>query len=660
MASRIPGIAAPGQQIGSVRTRTTPQPFQRINAPVEAFGIGQAKTLEAISKGLDGVQEWAAGIDQDNADALLLKVQGQMKTERQARENGWSAPATDQNGVPNQYHATGELASRDWAKQSSEDFEKIGAGVRESDEYKKLSIANQRAIDKWIQDEEVAHRGRIMEHHAGQSKANYKARVQANTEILHDSVVSNAQRPVDAQRDLTGIAGVTIAENGKEGRAANDTIVFDQVRGRITPAVEAAVTSILGDVNDPHAAQKAKDFLAMNGTIKVQGQEFSIDPAVRDKLEGQIEATKVGAQARTIGDELFSKHGQDNEAAYQALLKKNLPEPVITAAQAHYQKRAGDNKAQVAHERAEHYRRVSIAAGQGQKPSDADLDALPMQQRQAVEAEWRYRDRVAKYGGAEQDDHAVKRSWMGMSEAERAGKSQVELYDEILSKMTPDTADEILNEWRDAKASQGTLDKTEAEKAAKLQRSATSLARKEFTGLLDAKLDAVLPSSSDKDEKAAMKYVLLREFGERNRVKPMTLEEMDSFLNSATTRILLDGDTGFLGATGGTFLKQGGKQVTQFDKITGALAQIPPEDRFDVMRWYLKQNPDAVDAEGAVDTQKVNEWLNENYLGITVQDMRASPQYSAIKREIERKGVTETDALVEQMYRKWMREVAWR
>ena len=76
--ARIPTVAAPGQAVGTVKTGCTPQPFQRLNAPIEAFGGGDANTPAMLSKSLEKL---GADLEEMNkADDKLnsLKMEGEL------------------------------------------------------------------------------------------------------------------------------------------------------------------------------------------------------------------------------------------------------------------------------------------------------------------------------------------------------------------------------------------------------------------------------------------------------------------------------------------------------------------------------------------------------------------------------------------------------
>lgn len=108
--ARIPTVAAPGQAVGTVRTGFTPQPFQRLDAPIEVFGGGDANPAASLSK---SAAAFGADIDamnkaddkvsslkmQAEIDARTAEYQKQIKSvEGQERLNMLSGTHSSQMG----------------------------------------------------------------------------------------------------------------------------------------------------------------------------------------------------------------------------------------------------------------------------------------------------------------------------------------------------------------------------------------------------------------------------------------------------------------------------------------------------------------------------------------------------------------------------------
>ena len=662
MASRIPTVAAPGQAVGTVKTGFTPQPFQRLSTNVDMFGGSAARTLEGISKSLDAVGAWAEEADTNNADAFLLKTQTDAKAKRMDREMGWSAAPFDENGVANPHHALGAKANKTWATSQINDFDGNLDKVRNSDEYKALGKTNQLAIDKWIASEKNAHRGKVMEHWKTQSAVDYAAGIDSAAQLYGDAFVANAYNPAQANKEAERMVSIVVGGlRSIKGYKANEVRTAAKVVPLLDKAVTTAIDTIVNNTSDPNSAENAKTFLSVNGVIKVDGVAFSISPATRKALEEKIRVTGEGAKARTIGDALFTAHGENESAAYTALKAKNLPEKLVESAHAQYKNRLTNFRTNRTAERAETLYQASVKAARGETVSPAILNSLTGPHRQAIEAETNYRTQV-RNGGKVSTDLNKQREWMGMSQEDQANVPKADLFNKFLIHMTPEDGNTILKEWQDANEAQGTLSVTEQRLQVKADLGEQGRSAKAFKGMVDARLTAILGDSGDKKQKAAMKYVLLREFNQRNTVKAMTPEETEAFMNSATTRLLLDPkawdqDASFVAMTGGLFTDEKGKSITGFTEVPGALGQVPATDRFDLVNWYIKAKGIEPSTPGEAPNLKIadlNNFINTNYFvdARIVKGMNEGRDYAQIKQEIARAGLVETPALVVQIYQK--------
>ena len=76
--ARIPTVAAPGQAVGTVKTGFTPQPFQRLNAPIEAFGGGAANTSAQLGQALSTLGADLDAINKQDDKISSLKMQAEI------------------------------------------------------------------------------------------------------------------------------------------------------------------------------------------------------------------------------------------------------------------------------------------------------------------------------------------------------------------------------------------------------------------------------------------------------------------------------------------------------------------------------------------------------------------------------------------------------
>jgi hypothetical protein len=70
MAARVPTPGSPAQEVGTVRSRAVAQPFQNIQAPLDAFGAAQGRNMQAAAVGLNGIANAFEKKAKDD-DALL-------------------------------------------------------------------------------------------------------------------------------------------------------------------------------------------------------------------------------------------------------------------------------------------------------------------------------------------------------------------------------------------------------------------------------------------------------------------------------------------------------------------------------------------------------------------------------------------------------------
>tara|TARA_R110002012_G_scaffold315751_1_gene529969 strand:- start:12054 stop:13964 length:1911 start_codon:yes stop_codon:yes gene_type:complete len=627
------------------------------------FGGSAARTLKGISEGLDAVGAWAAEADKNNADAFLLKTQTNAKAQRMDREMGWSAAPFDENGVANPHHALGAKANRAWADSQIDDFDINLDKVKSSDEYKALGASNQFAIDKWVASEKNAHRGKVMEHWKTQSSVDYASGIDSAAQLYGDAFVANAYNPAQANTEASRMVSIVVGGlRSIQGYKANDVRTAAKVVPLIDKAVTTAIDTIVNNTSDPNAAENAKTFLSVNGVIKVDGVAFSVSPETRKALEEKIRVTGEGAKARTIGDDLFTAHGENDSAAYDALKAQKLPEKLLDDAHSQYKNRLANFRTNRTAIRNEQAYQASVTAGKGLTVSPAILNSLTGPQRQAVEAEINYRQQVAS-GGKVTTNLTKQREWMGMPQAAQAKVTKADLFNNYLTHMTPDDGNTVLKEWQDANEAEGTLSVTEQRLRVKADLGEQGRSAKAFKGMVDARLTAILGDTGDKKQKAAMKYVLLREFNQRNVDKAMTSEETEAFINSATTRLLLDPDANFdtdasfVAMTGGLFTDEKGKSITGFTEVPGALGQVPAADRFDLVNWYIKTKgiqPSTPGEDPNLKIADLNNFINTNYLvdaGI-VKGLNGGREYAQIKQEIARAGLVETPDLVVQIYQK--------
>ena len=76
--SRIETVAAPGQAVGTVKTRFTPQPFQRLDPAIEVFGGGAANTPAMLGKSFSALGADLEAMNKADDKLNSLKMEGEL------------------------------------------------------------------------------------------------------------------------------------------------------------------------------------------------------------------------------------------------------------------------------------------------------------------------------------------------------------------------------------------------------------------------------------------------------------------------------------------------------------------------------------------------------------------------------------------------------
>ena len=84
--ARIPTPVAPGQEVGSVKQQFTATPFQNINAPIEAFGGGDANIAAALAPGVGAFASDLAAYNKEKDNSALLDMEDEISKAKLNRE----------------------------------------------------------------------------------------------------------------------------------------------------------------------------------------------------------------------------------------------------------------------------------------------------------------------------------------------------------------------------------------------------------------------------------------------------------------------------------------------------------------------------------------------------------------------------------------------
>lgn len=649
--ARIPTPATQGaQNIGAIDTVRDPRtPSQNVRAgDFGAAGRALQKAGESIQTAAVGLDNFLAERSRKKQEALYLRTQRDISTWTMDYKNAYKSSATDANGVEvNPDSALGDRATDDWFDDSMAKFDAKADAIRASEEYQSLRPEDQMVIDRYLEAERRGFRADAATHLREQADFELQGEFNANKKVKKDAAVEYAAQPGQALARLKGYIDLSMQQAKSNGQAVDDPAVRVSIIEGLDEVADTSITNLLNS-NDPNKVERARQWLALNGTIEHDGQEFSLSADKRNDLDQLINDTEQSGQARLLGETLLQQYGQDTEGAIAALnADPNIPSELKELAEARYLERLRIRQSGIDRQREEYYRNLSVRAGRGEQIGEAELNRLPISQRNTVMEQMAY----AARGNPDIDDQTVRDRWASLSVPERAALSIQELNAQFRDRLTARTADDVLDQWTTAREShRGDVEAATLRESA-LQRSQLNddqkFAESYFEDQIASTIDAYEEANELSGEKAAqLRRIARREFAERNQYRPMSIAEVDSLINDVVSRS--DRSDDLIAGITDTLIDADGDPVGVTDmERSPILSAIPETERFDLVRWYRRAKGLTIEEPVVIDD--FTSWLSDprssggiNWMFMTVNDIPANDL--RMIREA-RPGVSDLDAV---------------
>jgi len=654
--ARITTPATQGaQNIGAVQLASDPRTrTQTVRAG--DFGV-QGRALQAAGKGIQtaaqGLDTFLADRSQKKQQALFLRTQRNLTSFVQDYENEYKSPAMSAEGVlVNANSALGERATDQWFKDSITTFDAKADEVRSSEEYQSLRPDDQLVIDRYLEGERQGFRANAALHLSNQANIELQAEFAANQTLKRDDAVRYAGQPGQANARLQGYIGLELQQARSNGQDADDPAVRVKIQTELDGVAQTSIDNILNS-NDPNKVEKARIWLATNGSIDMAGQTFQLTADKRNDIEQLISSTEETGKVRVIGQAYHQRFGSDITGAIEALnADPSLTPDQKNAVEDRVRDLAGVQQAQLDRQRDEFYRNLSVRAGRGEPIGDAELNRLTGPQKQNIISMLQY----AARSNPMVDNQDVREEWAGMSQPQRAQLSLTALNQAFRNSLTAETADKVLSDWTAAREQhRGDTNAAALRAAAADQQqlnSEQSRARTYFEKQLSDRVDALVDNKELKATQAAqIRSIARREFEERNIIeRPMTEAETEALLNDTIVR---SASGGYAAGISQDLYDEDGDPVGVTDLEKNAvISAIPETDRFDLMRWYRKSED--LSARDPVNIKKFSEWVmrptsagGANWLFMTIADV---PPSELQKIQAKRPGISNIDAVSAYKY----------
>ena len=593
MAPKVKRLAGQGaQNIGAElvsRVPTGVTPFQNIQSPLLD---GHAKGLiKAGGFGMQATQSIVAfsnKVQQDAFDAQTLIWQDALKTGGADRTANYRNPE----------HADAALGLRadvPWLDKEMTEFDSNVEKITKSQEYKDLSAENRNALNVQISAQRNGHRAKAMLWMEQQNVAAVQGARDNNVVTAVDAFSVDLATPASTMR---GVAEAVITRYAKEG--LSNAAVEGHVRAKMDEAMLANIENILQGA-DPDKLTAMQLVLDKGGTASVGGKVISISDNVRKDIRNKIALGKAGVVNRQRGDDLFKDHPNNEQAAMVELKKQTLNDADFKATKAQYQERQRMADAQKERELTARWEKAQTDASQGKDIDDARLQGFSIARQIVLRAQ----TLNAKMLQLQPSRHTVplsKRAFNMKLAKELVQITAQQLVEDWLPKLgTADgEADKAVAKWNAARESVGLAavkfnlaqKKYDKKQETADQKHAQVYFTKQlkhrvtqFTGKKNAVLTDI--------QAGMLQEVAEREFEERNSVKAMTQIEADKLLTDLTSSLLLD-ERGFdqhsqLSLMLGDRYDDDGDLLKGVTEISAAMRAVPARDRFEMLRWYLKQ-----------------------------------------------------------------------
>jgi hypothetical protein len=670
---RTIGVGNPqGGAIGTVGLDVAETPLQRFDVPI--FD-GMAKALGEGSKGLFAASAMVADIAKDASDADYLTTSRDLTTTVQDMQSSWTAggvssdpsTAVAQGGAEalagtiagqpwNRGPAIGKGANRDWFAATTGDMTTELTRIKSTKEYGNLTQSDKKAMDKLILNTELSYRAKALLHMKEQTKIHKKAELSTARDMKKDAAVGDAGDAGIANTSLaTMISSVQEVERMETGATLDDLAV----RGAATEAMDdVAQKSIDNLLNSeaPDKAERARQWMAMNTTVEVDGHKISLSDGKRNDLNQLIATSVQGEVGRNTGNSMFATYGDDAAGAQKAIeADPKLTDGMKTAAAAQYEKRRTIVAAQVKRVDQNNVDAAMDKAGKGQMPGDAEMAKLRGPDKRSVRAEVLFWQTYPK--GGRVTDKTAKDKWMGMTQPERAELTYDKFLDQFANRFNAadGTRDKAIAAWTSAQNSQLTLETAQGIRLNTLVRSSNKSEagriRTYFNSQVASRKTRLWPGNGDNDKRkrAAFEQAAESEFEERNsNERPMSKVEADAMMSDLASQITIDGDE-YQAFNVVTELKdEDGDLIKGSADAARVMAGVDVRDRFEVMRWYRRSK--GLSSSDPIKLEDVGSFI----LGEITLKTPPEALVPKLRATLVKNGIPPTPDAMNDWYRRWL------
>jgi hypothetical protein len=672
---RTIGVGNPqGGAIGTVGLDTADTPFQTFDVPI--FD-GKAKALAGMSKGLSAASAMFEDIAKDASNADFLTTSRDLTTTAQDMESSWKAsgvspdPSTSvgegmgeaavgrlQGKKWNLGPALGKGANKNWFKATTDFFAVEVTRIKGTEEYTNLTRSDRKAMDELLQKTELSYRAKALLHMQTQTKIHLKAELTTTRDMKKDIAVGDAGNAGVAHSSLANmISSVQEVARMETGATLDDVAVRGAAIEAMDDVAQKSIDNLLNS-QDPNRAEKARQWMAMNTTVEVDGHKITLSDDKKNDLNQLIATSVVGEIGRAFGNTLYSKHKDDAAGAQKEIEANNKGYDLKTkqAAQKQYENRRKIVDSQKKRVDTDRYEKAMTDAGNGIESGDAVKARLTGKQRREVDAEFHHAVQMAIEGEVT-TDVTVKRKWDGMTDPERAAID----YDVFLVQYAGNmnsadgTRDKVKADWLTARNASGKK-KTATEirlntLARSMKKSSAGQIKTYFDGRVSARKVRLYTGKSgrDKARRAAFVEAADQEFKERNTDQtPMSQTEADALLDALTARIVIDGDEAMAFNVITEARDEDGDLLRGSEDAARVMSGIEVRDRFEVMQWYRKVK--RIGSGEPIKLEDLGEFISKNItLASPPENMVQQLRKALVNNNIEPNQVNISD-----YYRRWL------
>ena len=361
---RTIGVGNPqGGAIGTVGIDTADTPFQTFDVPI--FD-GDAKALAGLSKGLGAASALFEDIAKDASNADYLTTSRDLFTTAMDMEASWSASGVSPNpGTAvgagkgealvgqaqgkkwNRGPALGKGANKDWFKATTEDMTVEINRITGTKEYANLTRSDRKAMDELLQKTELSYRATALLHMQTQTKIHLKGELTTALAMQKDIAIGAAGNPGAAHSRLANVvSSIQEVARMETGATLGDVAVRGAAIEAMDDVAQKSIDNLLNS-QDPNRAEKARQWMAMNTTVEVDGHKITLSDDKKNDLNILIAKNVQNEVGRRLGNKAWLDHGKDNRGFNKWLAKRtDITAETKELIRAQYKDRLADEVAQ--------------------------------------------------------------------------------------------------------------------------------------------------------------------------------------------------------------------------------------------------------------------------------------------------------------------------